>query len=72
MFYIYAGINLLTALNIKEESIHSRLQVLSDSMERSLETRFYSIMTYLSVLGIPEYYAMFLTIRLVKCIHYCI
>ena len=55
-----------------EESIHSRLQVLSDSMERNLETRFYSIITYLSVLGIPEYYAMFLTIRLVKCIHYCI
>lgn len=72
MFYIYAGINLLTALKIKEESIHSRLQVLSDSMERNLETRFYSIITYLSVLGIPEYYAMFLTIRLVKCIHYCI
>ena len=47
-------------------------QVLSDSMERNLETRFYSIITYLSVLGIPEYYAMFLTIRLVKCIHYCI
>ena len=72
MFYIYAGINLLTALKIKEESIHSRLQVLSDFMERNLETRFYSIITYLSVLGIPEYYAMFLTIWLVKCIHYCI
>ena len=72
MFYIYAGINLSTALKINEESIHSRHQVLSDSMERNLETRFYSVITYLSVLGIPEYYAMFLTIRLVKCIHYCI
>ena len=72
MFYIYTGITLSTALKIKEESIHSRHPVLFDSMERNLEARFYSIMTYLSVLGIPEYYAMFLTIRLVKCIHYCI
>ena len=71
MFYIYAGINLITALKTKAYSIHPRHQVLSDLIERNLKTKFYTIMTYLSVLGIPEYYAMFLTIRFVKCIHYC-